>query len=154
MCHPFAGFSGIVVGVLLFLLTWLVVWRLTPHSKEPFNIDPPGEPGGFKEILAVYLQCAGIVVTLASGSVVFLVGSKAFDTGHLPWKFASPLFLLASTVVYALVFAVLMTMDYEHYKHQRDSYSEAKYVRNQALGFAGLECFVVGYVWLIVVVTR
>ena len=139
------------MGVVLLGFMWLFISKRTPKA-EAFCVER--EPGQFKEILTFYLQIGGIVVTLASGSLVFLVGSSLFKNGRLSWLLASPLFLLAQTVLYVILFMVFMTLDYEHFKQDRNSYTRPKYVRNQALGFAGVLCFCVGYLWLIFVLTN
>jgi len=74
----------------------------------------------------------------------------------LPWFFASPLFLLAFSIIYGILFMVFVIFDYEAYRHHPDSqsYTRLKYTKNQALGFSGLFCFCVGYAWLIITVTR
>lgn len=151
MCHPFPGFSGNVVGVFLAGLMWWLVSKRTPKA-ESFCVER--QPGEFKEILTFYLQIGGILVTLASGSLVFLVGSSLFKNGQLSWLLASPLFLLAQAVLYVILFMVFMTLNYEHFKHDRSTYTRPKYVRNQALGFAGVLCFCAGYLWLIFVLTN
>src|SRR5690242_7337653 len=108
MCHPFPGFSGNVVGVFLAGLMWWLVSKRTPKA-ESFCVER--QPGEFKEILTFYLQIGGILVTLASGSLVFLVGSSLFKNGQLSWLLASPLFLLAQAVLYVILFMVFMTLN-------------------------------------------
>lgn len=154
MPHLFPGFSGIVLGLAILMVVWLVVCLLT--KGESFNIDPQGEKGAFERILSFYQRCGEVLVGLASGSIVLLISSSAFKQGHLPWRFSSPLFLLALTVAYALLFMVLMTLNYEQHRHHPDSntYTRFKYTRNQALGFASIICFFAGYLWLIIVVTN
>jgi len=136
----------------MFVIAWIVVCLRT--DKGPFSIDAQGEKDSFENILALYHRCGELLLGLASGSLVVLISSSAFKNGHLPWQFASPLFLLALTVIYVFLFMVLMTLNYEHYKHDHSSYTRFKYTRNQALGFASMSCFFVGYVWLIIVVTN
>jgi hypothetical protein len=156
MFHLFPGFTGIVAAVSLLILMWLVAC-LTTENATSFDFDALGEKGGFEKLLASYLHLAEFTVGLAAGSIVLLVGSAALhQTGRLPWFYSSPLFLLAASIVYGVLFMVFLIMDYENYQHHPDSttYTRLKYTRNQALGLGGLACFCVGYVWLIIVVTR
>jgi hypothetical protein len=151
----FPGISGIVVGIGSLILVWLVVCLRTPHSFS-FDFDSLGEKGTFEKFLPIYLRVAEVMIGIASGSVVLLVGSSAFRAGgRLPWHFASPLFLFGFSIIYGVLFMVLLIFDYEGYRHNTSgSYTRFKYTRNQALGFSALVCFSLGYSWLIVVVTR
>lgn len=162
----FPGFHGIGVGVGLFLVTWLLSWVvLWPRqemsrfrkliSNHEFNFEPPGETGAFEKLLANYLDIAKVVIGLASGSIVLLVGSASLrSTGRLPASFASPLFLLALCILYAVFFMVFEMLNYEAFRHKTGGYSRFKYSRNIALGVGCLLCFCVGYVWLIFIVTE
>ena len=133
---------------------WLLAWLR--EKEEAFHFDAQGEKGAFEKLLAHYLDVAKFIIGLASGSIVLLVGSATFhQTGRLPASFASPLYLLALSIFYGVVFMTLMILDYENYRHnlQRNTYTRFKYARNQALGWSSLLCFCVGYAWLIVIVT-
>lgn len=150
----FPGLWGIVVGIVLFLIVWLIAER--GKKGEMFHFDPHGEKGAFEPLLANYLDIAKVVMGLASGSIVLLVGSTAFrSAGRLPASFASPLFLLALGILYGVVFMAFMMLQYETYRHREgdSTYSRRRYALNQALGFSCLLCFCIGYVWLIVSVT-
>lgn len=143
-------------GILIFLVLLGVAYHST-GKYSAFTFDAHGERGAFEKLLAVYLRVAEVVIGLAAGSIVLLVGSAAFhQQGRLPWSFASPLFLLAGCIIYGVLFMVFLIRDYEDFQHapNHDSYTRFKYVRNQALGFSGLVCFCVGYAWLIFIVTR
>lgn len=154
--HLFAGFWGLVVGLGILALVWGTVCLVTAKFSS-FNFDAQGEKGAFEKLLPIYLRVAEVVIGLAAGSIVLLVGSSAFHAGgRLPWIFASPLFVLALSIIYGILFMVFLIFDYEGYRHHpnSDSYTWVKYTRNQALGFGGLLCFCVGYMWLVVIVTR
>lgn len=119
-----------------------------------FNFEPPGEKGAFEKWLANYFYIAKIIIGLASGSIVLLVGSASFrSTGLLPASFASPLCLLGMSILYAVFFMVFEMLNYEDYRHGTRPYSRFKYSRNLGLGFGGLVSFCVGYMWLIFIVT-
>lgn len=161
----FSGFHGIGVGIGLFLVAWPLAWLvLWPRqdmdwfrkmiSNHSFDFEPLGEKGAFEKLLANYLDIAKVIIGLASGSIVLLVGSASFRlTGRLPASFASPLFLLALSILDAVFFMVFEILNYEDFRHKTRRYSRFKYSRNIALGFGSLLCFCVGYVWLILIVT-
>jgi hypothetical protein len=150
----FPGLWGIAVGIGLFFILWLIIeWG---EKREAFHFDPHGEKGTFEPLLANYLDIAKVVIGLASGSIVLLVGSTAFrSAGRLPASFASPLFLLAFSILYGVVFMAFMMLQYEGYRHREgdSTYSRRRYALNQAFGFSCLLCFCIGYLWLIVNVT-
>ncbi|SRR6266702_4636052 len=119
------------------------------------NFDAGGEGGAFEKLLATYLDLTKFVLGLAAGSVVLLVGSSAFrPEGRLLSSFASPLFLLAMSIFYGILFMVRLTTHYEAYRHETAPYTRFKYTINQACGYGSLVCFLVDYCWLIFIVTR
>jgi hypothetical protein len=149
----FIGFPGIATGLGLFLGTWLIVFSKTKGSS--FDFDAQQEKGAFEKLLPIYVDLTKFVLGLGTGSIVLLVGSSALhSSGRLPDSFASPLFVLAASVSYGIFFMMLLTLHYEAYRHRTKAYTRPKYVLNQALGFSALFCFVVGYSWLIIAVTR
>jgi len=151
--HPFPGFSGTVLGALIFIALYLLFY-LTKEF-EAYNLDPKEEPGAFEPFLARYLRAAEFVIGLATGSIVLLVGSSALhgQNGHLPWVYASPLLLLSWCVLYGVVFMVWLILHYEGYRHG-DPHTRKAYALSETLGFSALLCFAFGYVWLIFAVTR
>jgi hypothetical protein len=167
MCSliQFSGLHGIEVGIGLFLVAWPSAWLVHWPRQEmnwfkklllnhSFDFEPPGEKGAFEKLLANYLDIAKVVIGLASGSIVLLVGSASFrSTGRLPASYASPLSLLALSILYAVFFMVFEMLNYEDFRHRTRLYSRFKYSRNLGLGFGGLLCFCVGYMWLIFIVT-
>jgi hypothetical protein len=151
----FPGLWGIAVGIGLFFIVWLIAEL--GERREAFDFDPHGETGAFEPLLANYLDIAKVVIGLASGSIVLLVGSTAFHSaGRLPASFASPLFLLALSILYGVFFMAFMMLHYEAYRHRKgnSTYSGRRYALNRAFGFSCLLCFCIGYLWLIVSVMR
>lgn len=129
-------------------------WLRGLVSNHNFEFEPQGQNGAFEKLLANYLDIAKVIIGLASGSIVLLAGSASLrSTGSLPKSFASPLCLLAFSIVYAVFFMVFEMLNYEDYRHRTRLYSRFKYSRNLGLGFGGLICFCVGYLWLIFIVT-
>ena len=151
----FPGLYGITVGICLFVATWFLIWLSI--EKGPFEMDFDGEKGSFLPVFSIYLDIAKFVLGLASGSIALLVGSATFhatgDTGRLLVAFASPLFLLALSLIWGALFMVLMVLDYEAYRHGTWPYTRSKYSRNLTLGFSCLLSFAIGYSWLIFIVT-
>ena len=153
MCHLFPGFSGFTVGVAVLICVWVVASLQTGSGS--FTFDKPGQPGSFEARLTNYIRAGEFVVGLATSSIVLLVGSSALHAGgRLPWIYASPLILLALSVVYGILFMVLLVFNYEAFQHNPGCYIRSRYVRNQALGFSSLVCFCGGYLWLILAITR
>jgi hypothetical protein len=156
---------GIEVGVGLFLAAWLLAWlQLWPSGQiswlkklvrnHNFNFEPPGEKGAFEKLLGKYMDISKAIIGLASGTIALVAGSASFRaTGKLPASFASPLCLLAVSILYAVLFMVFEMLNYEDFRHGANRYSRFKYSRNMGLGFGGLLCFCVGYIWLVFIVT-
>lgn len=153
MWHPIPGFSGLVGGGLVFV----VVGAVSFLTKEdvPYNIDPQGKPGAFEPILAKYIKAAELIIGLATGSIVLLVGSSALHSqgGRLPWFYASPLILLSWSVIGGVVFIVWVVHRYESYQHGQ-KHTRVRYTISETLGFGSLFCFGLGYFVLILVVTH
>ena len=150
--HFFPGVSGIIVGVLVPVGLWLVCYYTKEH--EFYNFDAKAIPGAFEPFLVKYLKLTETIVGLATGSIVLLISSSAFhgQSGHLPWFYASPLFILTFCVLYGIMFSVWLIFHYEDYQHN-GRHSKAAYALCETLGFAAILCFVIGYVWLIAKVT-
>jgi hypothetical protein len=155
MWHPFPGFSGVMLGLLAFVLIGLLSYFTKKREIGAYNLDPKGKPGAFEPILTRYLRASEFVIGLATGSIVLLVGSSALhgNGGHLPWFYASPLLLLGLCVLYGVFFMVWLIYQYEMYQHD-NVHTRFRYALSETLGFSSLLCFASGYVWLIVAVTR
>jgi hypothetical protein len=155
MCNLFTGFCGLVVGVAVLVILWLVAYLKLGRRGNLFDFDAGGEPGEFEKRLTTYLDISKFILGLASGSIVLLVGSSALRKSELlPPSFASPLFLLALCILYGILFMAFLTANYEAYRHKTSDYTIFKYTRNLALGYGSLFCFCIGYAWLIFIVTR
>jgi hypothetical protein len=151
----FNGLGGILTGFVVFVVLWLIAYLGT--KEKSFDFDARGEKGAFQPLLSTYLDLAKFVVGLASGSIVLLVGSSALHAmPRLPYTFASPLFLLALSVIYGVLFMICLTLNYEQYRAIGGelSYTRFKYTRNPAFGYGALFCFCIGYGWLVWIVTR
>jgi hypothetical protein len=153
MSHLPPGLAGLLVGLGVFPAIGLPIYfSLAPG---PFNLDPMGRANAFEPFLAKYLRLGEFIVGLATGSIVLLIGSSALhgQNGTLPWSYTSPLFLLGCCVVWGIAFMVWLIYHYEEYQHGVDHTKKA-YVLSLTLGFSSLACFMIGYGWLIVKVTR
>ncbi len=159
MCKPlqFPGFYGVLVGVGLFCVVWIIA--LCRTREETYEMDPLGERAAFEPLLTIYMDIAKFVLGLASASIAAFVGAtvvgatKAPSVQPLISSLYSPLCLLGLSILYGAFFMMFMMRDYETYRHNSKSYTRCKYSKNQALGFSCLVCFGVGYAWLIVTVT-
>jgi hypothetical protein len=154
----FPGFPGIATGVGLLALIWLLIYLKSRGT--PVVFDPGGKHGEFgKRLLPMYLNITKFVLGLAAGSIVLLVGSLNFNRsiGDSLRPFASPLFLVAMSIIYGVLFMILLALNYEyHLHHPLDprSYTRFQYTRNQSLGFGALACFCISYMWLIAAATK
>jgi hypothetical protein len=88
-----------------------------------------------------------------------LVGSLNFSQSNSRSlkPFASPLFLVAMSIIYGVLFMILLALNYEYHLHHPNdprSYTLFQYTRNQSLGFGALVCFCISYIWLIAATTR
>jgi hypothetical protein len=59
------------------------------------------------------------VLGLAAGSIVLLVGLLDLNqsNGRSLKPFASPLFLVAMSIIYGVLFMILLALDYEYHLH-------------------------------------
>jgi hypothetical protein len=149
----FAGLWGIVTAVAVPAVIWGICYGV--RKKHPaYNLDPQGVPGAFEPLLQKYLRLGEFTIGLATGSIVLLIGSSVLHgkDGRLPWFYASPLLILAASVLLGVAFMAYLILSYENVKHG-NLHTARSYSLNEALGFSSLILFCVGYVWLIVEVT-
>jgi hypothetical protein len=153
----FSGFPGVATAVGLFALIWLIVYLKC--KGQPVRFDPEGKHGEFgKRLLPMYLDITKSILGLAAGSIVLLVGAMNFNPSNARSlkSFASPLFLVAMSIIYGVFFMILLALSYERHLHhpgEPDSYTLFQYTRNQSLGFSALVCFCISYIWLIAAAT-
>jgi len=154
----FPGFPGVATAVGLLALIWVTVYLRT--KGRPVIFDPERKHGEFgKSLLPMYVDITKFVLGLAAGSIVLLVGSLNLNqNGARSLKgFASPLFLVAMSIIYGVLFMILLVLNYEHHLHHPndpDAYTRFAYTRNQSLGFGSLVCFCISYIWLIAAATN
>jgi hypothetical protein len=152
------GFPGIVTAVGLFATVWLIVWVKTKGPS--FSFEPEGAQGEFgRRLLPIYLDITKLILGIAAGSIVLLVGSSNLvqqSSGRSLKSFASPMFMVAMSIIYGVLFMTFLVLRYEHHLHNPvpDSYTRFKYSGNLALGLSALCCFCIGYAWLVVSATR
>jgi len=149
MCHLFPGFSGSVTAVLIGAANWCF-HRATKTNDVIYNLGPGGDPHSYEPLLNRFLHLSEFVIGVATGSIVLIVGSSALhgQGGRLPWFFASPLVLIAASVVYGIGFMAYQVLTYENALHG-NPHTASEYALNQTLGFSALSCFILGYVWLV-----
>lgn len=152
MFHPFAGFGGTVVAVLLPITAIAVGYAV--NAGDAYTFEPRGL-GSFEPRLANYVHLTEYVITLATGSLALAAGSSVFKKGAaLDWRFASPLVLLGASVIYGVCFIAFMIFFYEGFLHNAQSYTRLRYNLNNTFGFSCLFAFAIGYAWLAVVITH
>ncbi len=112
MIDLFAGFWGIVTGIVILIILGLLAVSNTQKGAS-YHFDAQGKKGAFENLLRAFIDISKFIVGLASGSIALIVGSSAFrPTGHLPPSFAAPLFLLVLSVIYGIGFMMFLTTDY------------------------------------------
>lgn len=148
MYHPFPGFSGSVTSVGVGVAMWC--FRRATKRHAAYNLGPGGDPHAYEPLLNRYLRLSEFVIGAATGSIVLIVGSSALhgQGGRLSWFFASPLVLIAASVVYGIAFMACQVLTYEEVLHG-NPHTANQYALNEMLGFSSLVCFIVGYIWLV-----
>jgi len=144
----------LILGPLIFGLTGAAFYFT--KKDQSYFLDPKGVPGAFESLLVKYIRAAEYSITIATGSIVLLVGSSALRVqggGHLPWFFASPLLLLGWSVIFGVVFMVWQINRYENYQHG-NPHTNLAYAISETFGYSSLACFCSGYMLLIFLVTR
>jgi hypothetical protein len=145
----FAGFNGIIIPPIIVTAIWLNRYRT--RKKVPiYDLEPRGKAGAFEPLLQKYLHLAEFIIGLATGSIVLLVGSSVLHgkDGRSPWFYASPLLVLAASVLTGILFMVSLILSYEDVQHG-NPHTAGAYAFIETLGFSSLLLFVIGYVWLI-----
>ena len=115
-------------------------------------MDGQNEEGSFSSLLQTYVDIAKLVIGLASGSIILIIGSILNKEDKLPVSYETPLYFLFMTILFGLLFIIFLTLDYESFNHNKSSYTKFKYSKNIALGWSTLICFVIGYFWLLLIV--
>jgi hypothetical protein len=149
------GVPGIVVGLVIFVVCYAFAMLVIEPLKNGagYPIDHSG-PRSFEPGITRYTRLVEIQIGLATGSIVLLAGSSFLHpvgnlpAGHLPTSYGSPLVLLAMSVVLSLLFISVFSYSYEETLHDANFYKHNVFRLVTALGFSGLLCFAVGYVWL------
>jgi hypothetical protein len=154
MIPRFTGFSGVLVVLVVATVVGAAVYKRS-CQYQAFTFEPRGVPGSFEPILTRYFRLAEFMIGLASGSIVLLVGSSVFrgNGGRLPWFFASPLIVLAASVLFAVGFMILIQFWYEQFQYGVE-YRRFAYCVTKTLGFSSALYFCIGYIWLVVATTQ
>jgi hypothetical protein len=153
MWPPFPGLTGLVLGPVILAGVWCASYF--EKEFERYDLDPKNEKNAFEPFLVKYIRAAEFVIGLATGSIVLLVGSSALHAqgGRLPWFYASPLLLLGWCVIFGVIFIVWLIHNYEEHKHG-NPHTRFGYSVSVTLGISALVCFGLGYLFLIILVTR
>src|ERR1051326_7404433 len=116
--HLFPGFSAVVTIAAVAPTIWCVSYGVRKKIRA-YNHDPQGNPGSYEPFLQKYLRLAEFMIGLATGSIVLLVGSSTLrgQGGHLPWFYASPLLMLAASILFGVMFIAWLILSYEESSH-------------------------------------
>jgi hypothetical protein len=133
------------------------MWTFLRATKKypAYNLGPGGDPHDYEPIMNRYIRLAEFMIGAASGSIVLIVGTSALrgQGGKLAWFYASPLLLIAASVVYGVGFMACQILTYEEVLHG-NPHTANNCALNETLGFSSLICFVVGYIWLVFATTN
>ena len=148
------GFSGVLVVLVVASAVGATVHKLS-WRYQAFTFEPRDVSGSFEPILARSFRLAEFTISLASGSIVLLIGSSVFrgNGGRLPWIFAFPLIVLGTCVLFAVGFMIWIQFWYEQFQHGVE-YKRFAYSVTKALGFSSAVYFCIGYIWLVIAATH
>jgi len=95
--------GGLLPAPAIVLLVWINRYRAR-RSGGNYNLEPQGRAGAFEPLLQKYLRLAELIISLATGSIVLLIGSSFLHgrDGRLPPYYAPPLLVLATSVLTAV----------------------------------------------------
>jgi hypothetical protein len=136
----FPGWQGIATSIAVPIVVAIVTNKATGLGRA---LEFEKNEGDFEKQLAVYLDIAKFILTLAAGGIVLIISSTALATSakRLPAQYASPLILLMASIFYGILFMPMLAINYEGYRNESAQYLRHAYVRNQTLGFSSLTCF-------------
>jgi hypothetical protein len=141
------GTIGVGAGIGVFICLFLGIGAKLEDAR--FQFSP-----SFDKLLQIYLDVVKFILTMAGGGIVLVVSATIFRSDKpatpLPPRFASPLAILAFTILYGVLFMAFLARSYEISKRDSNVYTRWRYARNQALGFSAIICFCLGYGWLVV----
>jgi hypothetical protein len=155
------GIWPVIGCVLLFVVLWGCFW-LSHRREVTFYFDPQDflhyEQGGGRELpmsastntfgphLKNYIDAVKLLVTVSAASIAFgrdITPPLVPKNGILIAKI-----FLAFSILYGVLFSVLLQFFYEQYAQDVRYYTRWRYSLIQALGFSTLVWFVGGYfVW-------
>jgi hypothetical protein len=113
----FGGFAATVTDVVVPVVLWFIC--RSRRKRAVYDLEPQGKPGAFEPLLQKYLHLAEFTIGLATGSIVLIVGASFLhgEEGRLPWFYASPLLVLAGSVLAGITFMVTLILNYEETQH-------------------------------------
>jgi hypothetical protein len=118
----FAGFAGIVTGLGRFAVRRLIVFLGTKGSS--FTFDPGGNDGEFAKLCFRSTWRLQNWTWFGAGSMVFCwFGSSNFGSSNARSlkSFASPLFLVAMSIIYGVLFAIFLVLNCENHRNHPNS---------------------------------
>ena len=104
------GILGITVGTGVFICLFIGIGAALEGARYQFSQD-------FEKLLAIYLDVTKFILSMAAGGIVLVVSATIFrlsgTTTPLPPRLASPLAILVLTILYGVLFMVLLARSYE-----------------------------------------
>jgi hypothetical protein len=129
------GTIGVTAGVAVFICLLVGKGISLEDARFQFAKD-------FDKQLQVYLDITKFILTMAGGGIVLVVSATIFRSSgertSLPQQYASPLAILALTILYGVLFMACLARDYEKSKRSTDLYTRWPYAKNQALGYSAI----------------
>jgi len=145
------GTSGLIAAATVFIVAWTISYKTTPRGS--FEMEPRG-PGSFEPHFSNYVSTTKLIISLAAGSIILMVSylevlakQGADRVSFTRMAVASPLVLLACSIVFGVLFMGMLARSYEGFIHGQP-YTRLSYSLNVALGFSTLISFSLGYLWL------
>jgi hypothetical protein len=139
---------SLAAELIWFLILWLM-YRAHPHiffdpqdyfkAQSGVKLPERSEKATFEAFLTNYMGMAKLIIGLAAASISF--GGLNLNNVNI---FTAKM-LLAWSIAFALGFCVLMTVFYENYLYDSESYKPWKCALVESFGLASLSCFILGY---------
>jgi hypothetical protein len=110
-------------------------------QADPFNARFPksAQSGTFAVFLDKYIDVMKLLVTIAAAAIAFGGNPQGV------WQIVVAKSTLAWSILYGILFCSLLLYRYDEYAQNVKSYTPNWYASIFALGFGSLLCFIVGF---------
>jgi hypothetical protein len=145
--------SAFLGNALLFgvLSLWIRSWRKEPFvlfdaqdlAKYPdgrsHDLPASADKGTFQPLLQHYINATQILIAISAASISFAGNSNSPPLVHVAKL------ILASSIMWGVMFCWLMLYRYDEYGQNVKSYTRNWFAVTESALFACLACFVLGY---------